>query len=90
MIKETGNANEWRLFDNKRNEHNPVTTHFETDTAGAETDGGTTHNQFNFLSNGFKCRADNAGCNRDGGSYLYMTFAEHPFVSSEGVPVTAR
>ena len=90
LIKETGNANEWRLFDNKRNAHNPVTTHFETDTAGAETDGGTTHNQFNFLSNGFKCRADNAGCNRDGGSYLYMTFAEHPFVSSEGVPVTAR
>ena len=90
MIKETGNANEWRLFDNKRNEHNPVTTHFEVDTTGAETDGGTTHNQYNFLSNGFKIRTSNAGNNRDGGQYIYMCFAESPIVSSEGVPNTAR
>ena len=90
MIKETGNANEWRLFDNKRNEHNPVTTHFEVDTDGAETDGGTTHNQYNFLSNGFKIRTSNAGNNRDGGQYIYMCFAESPIVSSEGVPNTAR
>ena len=90
MIKETGNANEWRLFDNKRNTHNPVTTHFEVDTDGAETDGGTTHNQFNFLSNGFKIRTSNAGNNRSNGTYIYMCFAEFPFVSSEGVPAPAR
>jgi hypothetical protein len=23
-------------------------------------------------------------------TFIYMAFAEHPFVSSEGVPVTAR
>ena len=90
LIKETGNTNEWRLFDNKRNPHNPVTTHFESDGAGAETDGGTTHNQFNFLSNGFKIRTSNAGNNRSGGEYIYMTFAEFPIVSSEGVPGPAR
>jgi len=90
LIKETGNTNEWRLFDHKRNIHNPVTTHFESDTGGAETDGGTTHNQYNFLSNGFKVRTSNAGNNRDGGEYIYMTFAEFPIVSSEGVPAPAR
>ena len=45
---------------------------------------------YDFLSNGFKVRTSNAGNNRSGGTYIYMTFAEHPFVSSEGVPVTAK
>ena len=28
--------------------------------------------------------------NESGSDYIYMAFAEHPFVSSEGVPVTAK
>ena len=90
LIKETGNANEWRLFDNKRSPINQVSIHFESDTNGAETDGGTSYNGYDFLSNGFKVRTSNAGNNRDGGTYIYMAFAEHPFVSSKGVPVTAK
>ena len=90
LIKETGNTNEWRLFDNKRSPINQVSIHFESDTNGAETDGGTSYNGYDFLSNGFKVRTSNAGNNRDGGTYIYMAFAEHPFVSSEGVPTTAR
>ena len=90
MIKEIGNANEWRLFDHKRSPFNQVSIHFEVDTNGQETDGGTSHNGYDFLSNGFKIKTDNAGNNRDGGNYAYMCFAESPFVSSEGVPTTAR
>ena len=90
LIKETGNTNEWRLFDNKRSPINQVSIHFESDTNLAETDGGTSYNGYDFLSNGFKVRTSNAGNNRDGGTYIYMAFAEHPFVSSKGVPTTAR
>ena len=90
LIKETGNTNNWRLFDHKRSPFNQVSIHFESETNGAETDGGASHNGYDFLSNGFKVRTDNAGNNRSGGNYIYMAFAEHPFVSSKGVPTTAR
>jgi hypothetical protein len=28
--------------------------------------------------------------NASGGTYIYMAFAENPFVSSKGLPTTAR
>ena len=44
-----------------------------------------------FVSNGFKQREGGAGWgNASGGTYVYMAFAEHPFVTSDGVPTTAR
>jgi hypothetical protein len=43
-----------------------------------------------FLSNGFKMRNTFGGQNVSGASYIYMAFAENPFVSSSGVPVVAR
>ncbi len=42
------------------------------------------------LSNGFKQRADYAYTNNSGGTYIYMAFAEAPFVNSNGVPNNAR
>ena len=41
-------------------------------------------------SNGFKVTEDNNDMNESGQNFIYMAFAEHPFVSSEGVPTTAR
>ena len=55
---------------------------------GAEADASAL--DIDFLGNGFKNRSDNAQLNSSGVAYFYMAFAEHPFVSSEGVPVTAR
>ncbi len=43
-----------------------------------------------FLSNGFKARESYGDFNGGTDTFVYMAFAEHPFVSSEGVPVTAR
>ena len=40
------------------------------------------------LSNGFKWRVANTDTNN--GEYLYMAFADAPFVNSEGVPNNAR
>jgi len=42
-----------------------------------------------FLSNGFKFRNTLNNQNASG-SYIYMAFAENPFVTSTGVPATAR
>jgi hypothetical protein len=43
-----------------------------------------------FLSNGIKIRGTNGGLNASGASYIYMAFAENPFVTSTGIPTTAR
>ena len=50
----------------------------------------TESNGLDFLSNGIKLRQSGSGGINHSGTYIYMAFAEHPFVSSKGVPVTAR
>ena len=42
------------------------------------------------LSNGFKIRVNNSENNTSGKTYIYMAFAEQPFVNSKGVPANAR
>jgi hypothetical protein len=45
-----------------------------------------------FLSNGFKCKSFRciSMANGSGSTYIYMAFAESPFVNSNGVPTNAR
>ena len=43
-----------------------------------------------FLSNGVKIRSTANAFNASSGTYIYMAFAESPFVSSAGVPTTAK
>ena len=88
MFKNTGAAEEWVLQDTTRNPNNPVTKNIRVDSDIAEADASAL--DIDFLSNGFKNRSDQAQLNSNGVNYIYMAFAEHPFVSSEGVPVTAR
>ena len=88
MFKNTGAAEEWVLQDTTRNPNNPVTKNIRVDSNIAEAD--ASNIDIDFLSNGFKNRSDQAQVNSNGVVYIYMAFAEHPFVSSEGVPVTAR
>jgi hypothetical protein len=42
------------------------------------------------VSNGFKIRGTGGDRNTSGAPYIYMAFAENPFVTSTGVPATAR
>ena len=37
-----------------------------------------------------KIRVSSAGINASGGSYIFMAFSENPFVTSTGIPCTAR
>jgi hypothetical protein len=89
MVKQTNTTRNWLMFDNKRNEFNDVDKFIKANTSDAE---GTT-TLVDFTSNGFKCRTTDTGVNESGGSYIYLAFAENPFVANDSgpaVPVVAR
>ena len=88
MIKRTDSANSWTIRDSKRSTFNVMQKSLFADLNNAESD--SSNYNFDFLSNGFKQRNSNGIDNASGGTYIYMAFAESPFVSSEGVPTTAR
>ena len=82
-----GNGNDWRIADNKRDPFNIVDGRIKINSSDAED----SSDQFDFLSNGFKVRTTAGDLNGTSGhAFFYIAFAEHPFVSSKGVPVTAR
>ena len=88
MIKETTNASNWTLYDNKRAGFNSKSDFLYANTSAAEDTSNTIW--LDMLSNGFKILEANNLVNRSGGNYIYMAFAENPFVTSTGVPATAR
>jgi len=89
MIKETGATGSWHIFDNKKKVGNPSDSILYADLSNVEATS-QTGNPIDILSNGFKCRGGGNDTNLDGGTYVYMAFAESPFVSSKGVPTTAK
>ena len=90
MIKRTDSTSSWHMWDNKREDYNgnPNDSALRADADGAEND--TTDYSIDFLSNGFKLRNASDLDNNSSGTFIYMAFAESPFVSSKGVPTTAR
>ena len=87
LVKRTDSNGDWSLYDSKIGAGNPINGRIEPNNNEAEVTGDY---NFDFLSNGFKGRDTPSQMNASGGTYIYMAFAEHPFVSSEGVPTTAR
>jgi hypothetical protein len=89
MTKRTDANNEaWNIQDNKRSPFNVQDKFIQTDNDAEASAGGT--GIWDSLSNGFKLRQNLSSTNNSGSNYIYMAFAESPFVSSEGVPTTAR
>jgi hypothetical protein len=91
MFKDTGYASNWSMFDNRRAGYNSKSDIIAPNTSGAEDTSNTTF--ADFLSNGFKWRFTNADFNASGNNYIYMAFAEQPFVTSTdngSIPATAR
>ena len=90
MVKSDSNAGqEWVIFDNKRDSFNQMDAWLYANASTAEDSTGD-ERDVDFLSNGFKFRNAGGPTSYDGRTYIYFAFAEHPFVSSKGVPVTAR
>jgi hypothetical protein len=88
MFKKTSGTDGWGIFDNKRNTQtgNPRDIYLQPNNNNADS---SESDSVDFLSNGFKWRISSGFRNESGQTYIYMAFAEHPFVSSEGVPITA-
>ena len=86
LTKKTSGTSSWIMMDNKRNTYNVMNKFLDAYDAGAEG----SLDSFDFLSNGFKLRTSNGDRNASGDTYIYACFAENPFVTSTGVPATAR
>ena len=83
MVKKTDGTANWDITTAAISQ-NQIDERLRANLSNAEESSG----YVDFLSNGFKMRNTNGSQNN--GSYIYMAFAEHAFVSSKGVPVTAR
>ena len=79
----------WAIRDSARDPFNQMSGKLSANVNAQE---GTTadDNDCDFLSNGIKLRSNDNQMNKTGTTFVYIAFAEHPFVSSKGVPVTAR
>ena len=87
IFKETGVGN-WLMKDNKRPTYNQNDQYFYANGSDSEFNNSVVG--MDFLSNGFKCRGTAGDMNGNGTTVIYMTFAENPFVTSTGIPTTAR
>ncbi len=83
-------SEQWHIQDTKRLDFNNDSDSSILIPSNANTEATNTNLNMDILSNGFKCRSSDGAGNGSGRTYVYMAFAEHPFVSSEGVPTTAR
>ena len=87
MIKRSSTGgDDWMMTDNKMNLFNVINKRLNPNSNGAEQ----STDIIDFVSNGFKLRATPDYMNGSGSTYIYMAFAENPFVTSTGVPATAR
>jgi len=77
----------WMLYDNKRDLYNQMAEYLYPDSSNAS---GTNSQGMDFLSNGIKMRNTFGDANYNNETYIYMAFAENPFVTSTGIPTTAR
>ena len=84
MVKRTSDVQGWIIWDSKRAPINVAGAPLTANDTSAEDS-----KDVDLLSNGFKFRSTDTATNASS-TYIYMAFAEHPFVSSKGVPVTAR
>ena len=91
IFKRTDTTGNWYMMTGKIGDNgqdgNPLEDRLEANTNVAEADMGQ---GYDFLSNGIKVRHNGGEINGSANTFIYMAFAEHPFVSSTGAPTTAR
>jgi len=86
IFKNTNSVQDWVIKDNKRPGYNVTDDVLYPNGSYAEGSGA----DIDLLSNGFKARTTADNTNQSGSTFIYMCFAENPFVTSTGIPTTAR
>ena len=86
LLKNISATQNWYVFDTARDIHNPSNSAMQVSSNAIQETGYA----MDFVSNGFKIRHTDGAWNGNGNTYIYMAFAEHPLVTSDKVPTTAR
>jgi hypothetical protein len=86
MVKNTERTQNWSMHTNKIPGYNGDNKRLQANLSDAEA----TNNPVDLLSNGFKWRSNDGDTNGYTHIHVYMAFAEQPFVTSTGIPATAR
>ena len=88
IAKEAGATRNWTMAASKLQTagNGTNTNSFQPNIAGAQD----ANERMDWLSNGFKLRTISTTWNTDNGTFIYAAFAKNPFVTSGGVPCTAR
>ena len=87
LVKNADNTNGWLVIDTKRSPANPQGKYIYANASSAE--GTVTYGEF--FSNGFGWKGTGSvAVNQSGEKFIYYAIAENPFVTSTGVPATAR
>jgi len=87
MLKETSNADNWIILDNRRLGYNKLIYHLFPNLANAEY----ASDRVELRSNGVKVIDNDGSVNTSGATYIYMAFAENPFVANDSgtsIPTT--
>ena len=93
MIKNSGggatsSVQGWPMLDTSRSPFNQTADVLFANISNASNSSSTY--SIDILSNGFKTRGTDGAVNESSATYIYMAFAENPFVSSTLIPTTAR
>jgi hypothetical protein len=82
MVKKYTSTENWAIYDDKRDTYNPREKEIFADSGLGEYDG---NRYIDFLSNGFKPKANSGTSNLSGQSYIFMAFAKNPFKYANAV-----
>ena len=89
IIKAMDVSGDWVMLDSIRTPNNPNDVAFKGNSAIQEA--ADSNYTVDFLSNGFKIRNNaDADLNQSNRTYIYMSWALHPFGGENAPPVTAR
>ena len=86
VICKSSGSGDWKIFDSKRIGYNAANYRLQPNNSNAET----SDSLIDIFSNGFKLKTSSDSINSSSTSVIYMAFAENPFVTSTGIPTTAR
>ena len=94
IIKRTDTSANWQMYDNKRDGYNgagyPAKGNESLRPNNTDAESSATGYDIDICANGIKLRNSSSTMNSSGASHIVMAFAESPFVTSTGIPTTAR
>ena len=88
LYKNADYLENWHIQSWKQESLNPNNNQLTPNENYAESSDSNTN--IDFLSNGFKMRSSHRTSNYTGNTFIYIAFADAPFVNSKGVPCNAR